>query len=121
MTASAEIRRSLRHHAWLRRPATYLVALAVTVMFLLLDSLLAPRYQVTGRLYIAGVHFYQAVGRPLLRGHVRCRYRPSCSEYSIAAVGRYGIRPGMALTIRRIVSCTTSVPLGTLDPVPNEK
>jgi hypothetical protein len=60
---------------------------------------------------------YQAIGRPLLKGRIQCRYRPTCSEYSIEAVRHYGIRQGLLLTVKRIHSCTTKVPLGTPDPV----
>ncbi|MBE3096418.1 MAG: membrane protein insertion efficiency factor YidD [Planctomycetes bacterium] len=49
---------------------------------------------------------------------VQCRYRPTCSEYSIEAVGRFGIRRGLVLTARRVMSCRPPVPRGTFDPVP---
>ncbi|MBI2477276.1 MAG: membrane protein insertion efficiency factor YidD, partial [Planctomycetia bacterium] len=61
---------------------------------------------------------YQTWGRPLLTGHVQCRYRPSCSEYSIEAVQTHGIRHGLVLTWKRVSSCQTTVPHGTYDPVP---
>jgi putative component of membrane protein insertase Oxa1/YidC/SpoIIIJ protein YidD len=49
-----------------------------------------PERQLTARAYIGTVHVYQAVGRPLLKGKVACRYRPTCSDYSIEAVQRHG-------------------------------
>jgi putative membrane protein insertion efficiency factor len=58
------------------------------------------------------------VGRPLLKDRVRCRYQPTCSDYSVEAVEKHGIRRGLVLTVRRINSCQTSVPMGTHDPVP---
>jgi len=54
----------------------------------------------------------------LLRGHIQCRYRPSCSEYSIHAVEQFGIWQGLGMTVFRLSRCTASVPLGTYDPVP---
>lgn len=77
-----------------------------------------PERQLTARVYISTVHVYQAVGRPLLKGKVACRYRPTCSDYSIEAVQRHGITRGLVLTYKRIRSCTNTVPPGTVDPVP---
>lgn len=101
----------------LRRPETYLVALFIVIASALLDSYRSPANQITGRLYVSGVQLYQTVGRPLLNKHIRCRYSPTCSEYSIEAVRVYGVRRGLMLTISRIKSCTRNVPLGTRDPL----
>ncbi|HXD34657.1 MAG TPA: membrane protein insertion efficiency factor YidD [Pyrinomonadaceae bacterium] len=78
-----------------------------------------PDRQLTARAYVGCVHVYQAVGRPLLKGWVACRFRPTCSDYSIAAVQRHGIIHGLALTFRRLRSCQNSVPMGTVDNVPD--
>ena len=64
------------------------------------------------------VRFYQWAGRPLIKDKVRCRYCPSCSDYSIEAVQTHGIRGGLVLTFQRLSSCDYSVPLETYDPVP---
>lgn len=92
--------------------------LLLIVSCVVADASRAPSQQLTGRLYVAGVQLYQEFGRSLLRGHVQCRYRPSCSRYSLAAVRTFGIGRGLALTVRRIASCTAKVPYGTLDPLP---
>jgi putative membrane protein insertion efficiency factor len=102
----------------LKRPETYLILLFVLVTLTVVDSYRRPEAQVTARLWVGGVRIYQAVGRPLLKDRVRCRYHPTCSDYSIEAVQRHGIRRGLVLTGRRINSCQTSVPMGTYDPVP---
>jgi uncharacterized protein len=102
----------------LKRPETYLAAFLLLLALTALDALRRPSDQVTGRLYVAGVRAYQSFGRPLLAGRIRCRYRPTCSDYSIEAVQKHGIRQGLMLTIRRINSCQTNVPFGTPDPVP---
>jgi putative membrane protein insertion efficiency factor len=70
-----------------------------------------------GKLYVAAVHGYQMVGRPLLKGKVACRFRPTCSDYSITAVQKHGTIPGLLMTCKRVLSCTDSVPMGTPDPV----
>lgn len=103
---------------FLTRPDTYLVLLVVGIGLVLADSYQAPANQVTSRVYVAGVHAYQAVGRPLLAGRIQCRYEPTCSVYSVEAVQRFGIRKGLEMTARRIHSCRADVPLGTYDPLP---
>lgn len=102
----------------LKRPETYLALLVILVASTVADSYRRPADQITARLYVAGVHVYQVVGRPLLKGHIECRYRPTCSDYSIEAVRTHGIRRGLVLTAHRINSCQTTVPRGTPDPVP---
>jgi putative membrane protein insertion efficiency factor len=102
----------------LTSPWTWLLIFFSIPCLALADSFRKPGDQVTARLYVLGVRGYQAVGRPLLRSRVRCRYTPTCSEYSIEAVETHGIRYGLVLTYRRIASCTHDVPLDTPDPVP---
>jgi len=34
----------------------------------------------------------------------RCKYYPSCSNYAITAIGRYGVK-GVAMSVARIVRC----------------
>jgi putative membrane protein insertion efficiency factor len=52
---------------------------------------------------------------PYLNGW--CRFSPSCSRYSYAALEKHGIFSGIALTARRIARCH---PLGDsgYDPIP---
>jgi putative membrane protein insertion efficiency factor len=35
----------------------------------------------------------------------RCRYYPTCSEYAVQAVGRFGILRGSVLALWRLVRC----------------
>ena len=102
----------------LKRPETFLFLLLLLLVFAGLDSLRRPDQQLTAWFYVGAVHGYQHYGRPLSRKFIVCRYVPTCSEYSIQAVEKYGIRRGLLLSFERLISCTTSVPLGTLDPVP---
>lgn len=102
----------------LKNPRTWLVLFAAVFLSGVLDSFRAPENQVTAWGYIKSVHLYQWGGRPLLKGRVQCRFQPTCSEYSIAAVETHGIRWGLVLTYKRLSSCTHDVPLGTVDPVP---
>lgn len=88
------------------------------VLGFVLDASRSPDKQVSAWAYIQTVRGYQSGVSPWLQGWVRCRYEPSCSQYSIDAVERYGIVQGLWLTAKRIVSCNGSVLLGTYDPVP---
>lgn len=108
----------LRKH--LKRPKPYLALLLTVGILALADSFRAPDRQATGHAYVAAVRLYQRIGRPALAGHVRCRYEPTCSEYSIEAVERFGIRRGLEMTLSRLRSCTSDVPLGTVAPVTSE-
>ncbi len=116
-TSSERQMSSLRQR--LKRPETYLITLFLLLILAVLDSFRDPAQQITGQFYVGGVRVYQFIGRPLLKGYIQCRYQPTCSDYSIEAVQKHGIRTGVRLTVRRINACQTTVPMGTLNPVPS--
>jgi len=103
----------------LKRPETYLAVFALFVVAAAGDTLRPADRQVSARVYVGLVEFYQADISPRLRPYITCRYEPTCSEYSKQAVTRFGILDGLALSWRRLNSCQRTVPMGTLDPVPN--
>jgi putative membrane protein insertion efficiency factor len=47
---------------------------------------------------------------------VSCRFTPTCSEYSIDAINKYGTIKGFYLSLRRILRCHPFNP-GGYDPV----
>jgi putative membrane protein insertion efficiency factor len=53
------------------------------------------------RILIALVRVYQVATTNFAP---RCKYYPSCSNYAITAIGRYGIK-GLAMATWRIVRC----------------
>ncbi len=67
------------------------------------------------RLAILNVKFYQYCIRPLLP--TTCRYTPSCSQYSIEAIQKYGAFKGSWLGLKRIARCHPWGGQG-YDPVP---
>ena len=52
---------------------------------------------------IAPVRFYQRAISPALPA--RCKYHPSCSEYAVQAVRRYGVLRGVVLAAWRLLRC----------------
>jgi hypothetical protein len=53
---------------------------------------------------MALVRSYRALISPLL-GANKCRFTPTCSEYALVAVERYGSLKGIFLAIWRILRC----------------
>ena len=64
---------------------------------------------------IAMIRFYQKYISPLK--HVRCPYIPTCSQYAIEAIMKYGAVKGSYLAARRILRCHPFAK-GGYDPVP---
>lgn len=58
---------------------------------------------------------YQLVFRPVLGQN--CRFFPSCSDYALDAVNKYGPAKGMWMAGRRVCRCHPWNP-GGYDPVP---
>jgi putative membrane protein insertion efficiency factor len=61
------------------------------------------------------IRAYQLTLSPLLPAS--CRFHPSCSQYALEAVRKYGVVRGGWLGIRRLVRCHPFHP-GGFDPVP---
>lgn len=66
-------------------------------------------------LLVALIRFYQYAISPMLGS--RCRFHPSCSEYTAEAIRKHGAWKGTKLGIRRISRCHPWHP-GGYDPVP---
>lgn len=64
---------------------------------------------------IALVRGYQLFISPVIGS--RCRFHPSCSQYSIEALRTHGALLGSWLTLRRLLRCHPLHP-GGYDPVP---
>ncbi len=52
---------------------------------------------------VAPIRLYQRAISPALPA--RCKYHPSCSEYAVQAVRRYGILRGVVLAGWRLLRC----------------
>lgn len=67
------------------------------------------------KLLILMVRFYQKCISPFLGAN--CRFTPTCSQYMIEALEKYGALKGFLLGIKRILRCHPWHP-GGWDPVP---
>ncbi|MDQ3399796.1 MAG: membrane protein insertion efficiency factor YidD [Chloroflexota bacterium] len=66
------------------------------------------------RLVLGALRAYKRDVSPLLPP--ACRYTPSCSEYAMDAVERHGVAKGLALAVKRVLSCNP-FSRGGYDPV----
>ena len=69
------------------------------------------------KLLINSIKLYQKIPGNF---HNSCRHIPTCSNYAIEAIEKYGSIKGTSLAIKRILKCN---PLGTkgYDPVPEKR
>lgn len=81
--------------------APWLAGLAIASAYYLLCALMLRR-----RIAIWLIRFYQFRAPAEVRS--RCEYTPSCSEYSILAIEKYGLVVGFRLGIDRLRRCSGS-------------
>ena len=65
---------------------------------------------------VALIRFYKGAISPHLPA--ACRYTPTCSEYAITAINRFGALRGGAMAFKRILRCNPFHE-GGYDPVPS--
>lgn len=70
------------------------------------------------KVLLAIIRFYQAAISPHTKPS--CKYIPTCSEYGLEAIERFGALKGSALTVWRILRCNP-FSKGGYDPVPEKK
>ena len=70
------------------------------------------------RVLLALIRFYKAAISPHTKPS--CKYIPSCSDYGLEAIERFGALKGSALTIWRILRCNP-FSKGGYDPVPPKR
>jgi putative membrane protein insertion efficiency factor len=67
---------------------------------------------------VAPIRLYQRIVSPALGQ--RCKYYPSCSEYSAQAIRRFGILRGLVLAAWRLLRCNPWS-RGGFDPVEDQR
>ena len=68
------------------------------------------------RLMLALIRFYRRAISPYTAP--TCRYIPTCSQYALEAIEKYGACKGGWLAFRRICRCHPWSKRGPYDPVP---
>ncbi len=68
------------------------------------------------KILIGLVKVYQKYLSPL-KGHSTCIYFPTCSQYAVEAIEKYGALKGGLLAVWRILRCNPFAK-GGYDPVP---
>ena len=63
---------------------------------------------------LASIRFY----RKYLRHAPCCRFTPTCSQYALEAITKYGALKGSYLAVRRILRCHPFYKGDLYDPVP---
>ena len=67
---------------------------------------------------VAPIVAYQRVLSPALPR--RCKYEPTCSHYTVDAIGEYGILRGAVLAVWRLLRCNPWS-YGGYDPVEDQR
>mgnify|MGYP000341550042 FL=1 len=68
------------------------------------------------RAMLALIRFYQRQISPWFPR--RCRFSPTCSQYALEAIEKYGALKGGWLALKRICRCHPFSKRGPYDPVP---
>ena len=66
--------------------------------------------------FLALIRFYQRHISPAFPP--RCRFRPTCSQYALEAITKYGALKGGWLALRRLLRCHPFHKGDYFDPVP---
>jgi putative membrane protein insertion efficiency factor len=70
------------------------------------------------RVAVTPIRLYQVLISPALGE--RCKYYPSCSQYAVQAIQRFGILRGLVLAAWRLLRCNP-FSSGGFDPVENQR
>ncbi|BDS13763.1 membrane protein insertion efficiency factor YidD [Aureispira anguillae] len=81
----------------------------------IINALFSLPFKLIGLAFIGLIRIYQLAISPLLPSS--CRYTPTCSQYSLEAIKKYGPFKGSYLAFRRILRCNPWGGHGH-DPVP---
>lgn len=65
--------------------------------------------------FVVLIRIYQYIISPVIGP--KCRFIPSCSQYAIEALKKYGVYKGVILSIKRLSQCRPGGKSG-YDPIP---
>jgi putative membrane protein insertion efficiency factor len=80
------------------------------------DEIMGVIKKVSAFPFIMCIRFYQLALSPYLGGS-KCRFTPSCSQYTAEAIKKYGPIKGIFLGVKRLSKCRPGGGHG-YDPVP---
>ena len=80
------------------------------------DDILGTIKKISAFPFIILIRFYQLALSPYLGGS-KCRFTPTCSQYTAEAIQKYGPIKGIAMGIQRLSKCRPGGGHG-YDPVP---
>jgi len=80
------------------------------------DKIMGGIKKVSAFPFIMCIRFYQLALSPYLGGS-KCRFTPTCSQYTAAAIEKYGPIQGIFLGVKRLSKCRPGGGHG-YDPVP---
>ncbi|HZX46595.1 MAG TPA: membrane protein insertion efficiency factor YidD [Clostridia bacterium] len=66
------------------------------------------------KIFIFIINIYRRFISPVKTG--KCRFYPTCSEYAVQSIEKYGAAKGMLMAIKRVLKCHPFHP-GGYDPV----
>ncbi len=69
-------------------------------------------------LLISIINFYRRKISP--KTPAMCKFYPTCSQYAVTSIERFGVIRGSALTLWRLIRCSP-LTSGGYDPVPERK
>ncbi|MCK5125295.1 MAG: membrane protein insertion efficiency factor YidD [candidate division Zixibacteria bacterium] len=67
-------------------------------------------------LFLGCIKLYRLFLSPLMSMFAQCRFYPTCSQYGLDAISKYGAFKGGWMTIKRVLRCNPLFP-GGCDPV----
>ena len=83
-----------------------------------MEKFVAYIVAIPSKIFILLIKFYQIAISPLLGPS--CRFTPTCSQYGLIAIRRFGLIKGSWLLIKRISRCRPGGGCG-YDPVPEKE
>jgi len=92
------------------------IAITAIVALVVHDALVPIEDEFSTRSVVSAILLYRRVVSPGMGAIVQCRFEPTCSAYGLESVRKHGAVRGGWRTLRRIVRCNPSTPLGTSDP-----
>jgi hypothetical protein len=79
---------------------------------------MSPLRTVARAVFVLPIKLYQKTVSPLTGS--RCKYYPSCSEYAVQAISKFGILRGLVLAGWRLLRCNPWSH-GGFDPVEDQR